>query len=77
MSAKTKSKKKVRDWGSKEKKVKVTYRIKEATANKIRAIATFEGRSQGDVVEEYMSKLVNVKCGVNKNIRPIPVRKQK
>ena len=67
--------KKVSKWGSKEKKVKMTYWVIEETANKIRAIATSEGRSQGDVVSEYMSKLVNTKVSGNKNIFPIPKRK--
>jgi len=66
---------KIPKWGSKKKKVKTTYWIIEETANKIRAIALREGRSQGDVVSEYMSQLVNVKCSADKSIVPIPKRK--
>ena len=74
---KTSSKKastKTSKWGSKKKTVKMTCWVIEETANKIRAIAIHEGRSQGDVVSEYMSKLVNVKIKYNKSIVPIPKR---
>jgi len=71
---KTKRTKKL-SWGSDDEFDKVTFRIKETTANRIRSAAIDKGLSQSKLVDEILTKIVHESKPKYKNIKPVLKRK--